>query len=53
MAENRTILDANALSVPTGNTAERPASPAVATLRYNTSTTSLEIYDGSEWKTIN
>jgi hypothetical protein len=53
MSENRTILGANAISVPSGNTAQRPASPAVATLRYNTDTTSLEIYNGSEWKNVN
>ena len=35
--------------IPLGNTAQRPGTPESGTLRYNSSTEELEIYDGSSW----
>ncbi len=39
------------LSVPKGTTAERPIDKK-ADIRYNTTTTSLEFYNGTEWVDI-
>lgn len=39
------------LTVPVGNTAQRPGSPGSGTVRFNTSTLNLEIYDGFSWTT--
>jgi hypothetical protein len=35
--------------IPVGNTLQRPATPILGTVRYNSSTNILEIYDGSGW----
>lgn len=37
------------LSVPSGTTAQRPASPVNGMVRYNTTLSKLEIYQNSEW----
>jgi hypothetical protein len=39
------------IKLPSGNTAQRPSSPAVADIRYNTDSTALELYSGS-WKKL-
>lgn len=39
-----------ASTIPVGTTAQRPASPVTGQLRYNTTTTKLEYYNGSAWK---
>jgi hypothetical protein len=38
--------------VPTGTTAQRPASPVAGTFRYNTSTNQTEVYSGIAWLVI-
>ncbi|OUW04048.1 MAG: hypothetical protein CBD16_02715 [Betaproteobacteria bacterium TMED156] len=38
-----------AIQLPVGTTAERPASPSVGMVRYNTTTSHFEGYDGSAW----
>jgi len=40
------------LGLPVGNTLQRPASPAQGSLRFNTSTGQLEVWDGSNWDTL-
>ena len=35
--------------VPVGNSLQRPLSPAVGTLRFNSFTKNLEVWDGTEW----
>jgi hypothetical protein len=35
--------------LPVGTTAQRPATPTVGMLRYNTSTNGVEVYNGSTW----
>ncbi len=44
-----TVLGTGALTLTSGTTGERPASPAAAMLRYNTDTTVLEYYNGVTW----
>ena len=50
---NRTVfIDVSSgLVLPTGNTAQRPAPPAVGTVRFNTDSDRLEIYDGA-WNDV-
>lgn len=38
--------------VPTGTDAQRPASPAAGTMRYNTSNNNTEVYSGLAWTSI-
>jgi len=48
-----TTINSNAsLRVPTGTTAQRPASPVAGDTRYNTTNTALELYNGTAWKTV-
>lgn len=44
MADNTSVLGLSYVKVPSGTTAERPASPTQGMLRYNTSTGALETY---------
>jgi hypothetical protein len=41
-----------ALTVPTGTTAQRPASPVAGQIRYNSTLNSTEIYSGVAWISI-
>lgn len=47
--QNITANSAGALQIPSGTTAQRPASPVNGMLRYNTSLSKLEIYISSSW----
>ena len=38
------------LTIPSGTTAARPSTPSSGNIRYNTSLTAFEGYDGSDWK---
>lgn len=40
------------IAVPVGNTAQRPSPATTGTVRFNTTTGRVEVYDGSEWDTI-
>ena len=40
------------LVLPVGNTAQRPASPEQGTIRYNTGSTDVEVWDGAQWAGI-
>ena len=40
------------LIVPTGTTAQRPSSPIAGTLRYNSTTTNVEVYKGGIWGSV-
>ena len=46
-----TVKTDSALAVPTGTTAQRPASPAVGDVRYNTTEGEYEAYNGTAWVT--
>jgi hypothetical protein len=51
----RAVLDVNATSamiVPTGTTAQRPATPVTGMVRYNTTNQTVEAYSGSQWNGI-
>jgi len=37
------------LVIPTGNTVQRPSPAATGTLRFNTDTPGVEVYNGSQW----
>jgi len=37
------------LYLPVGTTAQRPASPATGQMRFNTTTGSVEVYNGTSW----
>ena len=37
------------LQIPTGTTAQRPGSASAGYIRFNTTTTKLEAYDGTNW----
>jgi hypothetical protein len=39
--------------LPVGTTAQRPGSPTVGMIRYNTSTSEYEVYSGTEWQYLN
>jgi hypothetical protein len=41
-----------ALNLPSGTTAQRPATPTAGQLRFNSTTTNLELYGGSSWVTF-
>lgn len=44
-----TVTDTGAMQLPVGTTAERPASPTVGMMRYNTDISKIETWDGTEW----
>jgi hypothetical protein len=46
------VLSGDSFTIPSGTTGERPASPELGMLRYNTDNSELEQYDGSEWSGI-
>ena len=38
--------------IPSGNTAARPITPSTGAFRYNSSTTSMEFYNGASWEVV-
>jgi len=42
----------SSMTLPTGNTAARPASPDTGSLRFNSETSTLEYYDGEDWSDV-
>jgi hypothetical protein len=46
-----TIDDTGFLKLPSGTTAQRPASPTIGMMRFNTNINLEEYYDGSLWRT--
>jgi hypothetical protein len=51
----RAVFDVNsttAMIVPTGTTAQRPATAVTGMLRYNTSNQTVEAYSGTQWNGI-
>lgn len=43
------VTATGAWTIPTGTTAQRPGTPATGMMRYNTTLSALEIYNGSSW----
>jgi Kef-type K+ transport system membrane component KefB len=50
--KNTTINDTGFLTLPVGNTAQRPASPANGMVRFNTTNTTLESYYNGAWGNV-
>lgn len=50
--KNTTINDTGHITLPSGNTAQRPGSPTAGMLRYNTNSSVVEWYTGSAWTTV-
>jgi hypothetical protein len=48
-----TVLREQAVKLPTGTTAQRPASPTIGFMRFNTDSNLLEYYNGSNWIDVN
>jgi hypothetical protein len=46
-------INGNYMVLPRGTTAERPVSPVIGTLRYNTDSATLEKYTGYDWFSLN
>lgn len=44
--------ETGALIIPTGTTAQRPASPVTGQYRFNTDLNVLEFYNGSDWYSV-
>ena len=51
-SQNATFNSTGALAVPSGTTAQRPASPVNGQIRYNTTTSQTEIYQGGAWNSF-
>lgn len=47
--QTTTFDDTGFLDLPQGTTAQRPSSPAVGMIRFNTSRDDIEYYNGSQW----
>ena len=43
------VTATGAWTLPTGTTAQRPAVPVTGMIRFNTTTSAVEIYNGSSW----
>lgn len=50
---NNTIIDdTEFIKIPSGTTAQRPATPQLGDFRYNTDESTFEVYDGSGWVSL-
>ncbi len=47
--ESTEISFPSRFSIPVGSTAQRPTSPTSGEIRFNTTTLSVEGYDGTQW----
>jgi len=52
MVSDQANTSTGAFDVPTGTTAQRPASPTTGYIRYNTTLEQLEMYDGVAWISV-
>ena len=50
--KNPILAGEDSIQIPVGTTAERPASPKKGMLRFNTTDSSFEGYNGNEWGAI-
>jgi hypothetical protein len=49
---NANFLGSGTLTIPVGNTSQRPLSPVIGMIRYNTDLENFEGYDGENWRII-
>jgi hypothetical protein len=47
-----TVSGTRGLGLPVGTTAQRPGTPTTGTLRFNSSTTRVEVYNGGSWEEV-
>jgi len=52
LSATNALFSGDALTIPSGTTAQRPASPAVGAVRLNTDQGTLEFYTGTSWGAI-
>jgi len=50
--KNTKIQDTGYIQVPTGSEAQRPNSPEIGYIRFNTDFNKFEMYDGADWKIV-
>jgi hypothetical protein len=50
--KNTTISDTGSIDLPVGTTGQRPGSPIAAMIRYNTTLSETEYYDGTAWRPL-
>ena len=50
--KNTLINDTGYLGLPSGTTAQRPSSPATGYMRWNTTESYAEVYNGTDWAPI-
>ena len=48
--KNLTVNDTGFVQVSTGTTGQRPGSPALGMLRFNTTTSLMEVYTAAGWQ---
>jgi len=53
VSANSVFNGTGALKIPVGTTAERPSSPLSGQIRFNSTTTDAEVYNGSAWESFN
>jgi hypothetical protein len=49
---NLTLSATGHVTIPKGTTAQRPGTPTTGMMRYNTTTSQYEVYDGTIWRLI-
>jgi hypothetical protein len=52
ITNNTTFSSTGAITLPNGTTAQQPASPASGMLRFNTTSTQFEGYNGTTWSSV-
>ena len=50
--KNTSINDTGYIRPAAGTTAQRPGTPSAGMVRWNTTDTKMEVYDGTEWKAL-
>ncbi len=46
------FVSTTSLTIPAGNTAQRPGTPETGAMRFNTAITQVEVYDGAQWEVV-
>lgn len=46
------FVGTTSLTIPVGNTAQRPGSPETGAIRFNTAITQVEVWDGTQWEVV-
>lgn len=52
IASNPVLPGTGSVTVPVGDTSQRPVTPVEGMIRYNSQTDELEVYKASDWKTV-